>query len=206
MPDAARLLGFALASAVLMLVPGPNVALIVATSMRHGVRQGLLTVCGTASAMVVQLALVALGLAGLLGAAGHALEWLRWAGAAYLVLLGIAQWRAAPAPLDRPPKPPQASWSRGFLVSLANPKTLLFYAAFFPQFITPQRDVGSQVLLLAGVFLMLALTIDSGWALAAGRARGLLARRRRLGQRVAGSVLIAAGAGLAVGEKKGLLF
>ncbi len=68
MPDAARLLGFALASAVLMLVPGPNVALIVATSMRHGVRQGLLTVCGTASAMVVQLALVALGLAGLLGA------------------------------------------------------------------------------------------------------------------------------------------
>lgn len=195
------LLPFALATVVLMLIPGPNVALIVANSLAGGVRCGLLTVAGTASAMVLQLVVVALGLAGLLAGLGHAFGWLRWLGAGYLVLLGIRQWRAAPVDLSQ--VPPSLSrlrtiWTRAFLVSLTNPKTLLFYGAFFPQFIAPHRPQTAQLAVLCAVFLLLAVTLDSGWALAASRARPLLARHGRWRYRLSGGVLVCAAAGLAL--------
>jgi len=85
MPDLPMLPAFALAVVVLLLIPGPNVALIVANSVAHGRRYGLLTVAGTSSAVVVQLGLTGLGLAGVLGSIGHWFEWMRWIGAAYLV-------------------------------------------------------------------------------------------------------------------------
>lgn len=199
------LLPFALATVVLMLIPGPNVALIVANSLGGGTRCGLLSVAGTASAMVLQLIVVALGLAGLLAGLGHAFEWVRWIGAGYLVLLGIRQWRAAPADLSQaPPRPSRlrALWTRAFLVSLTNPKTLLFYGAFFPQFVSPHRPPAAQVAVLCVVFLLLAVTIDSGWALAAARARPLLARHGRWPNRLSGGVLVGAGAGLALARPR----
>ena len=204
MIDLALLVPFALATAVLMLIPGPNVALIVANSVGGGVRCGLLTVAGTASAMVLQLVVVALGLAGLLAGLGHAVGWLRWLGAAYLVLLGLRQWRAAPADLTRAPSParPRTIWTRAFLVSLSNPKTLLFYGAFFPQFVSPHRPQAAQLAVLCLVFLLLAVTLDSGWALAASRARPLLARHGRWRHRLAGGVLVGAGAGLALSRAR----
>ena len=196
------LLPFVGASVVLMmLIPGPNVALIVATSVGQGTLSGLLTVAGTASAMAAQLVAVGLGLAGLLGTLGHAFEWVRWIGAAYLVLLGIRQWRAPPAdliqtaPLDRSRR---RVWTRAFLVSLFNPKTLLFYGAFFPQFVSPRAHAGAQAATLCVAFLLVAVVVDSLWALAAGRARPLLSRHARWRNRVSGSVLIGAGAGLAL--------
>jgi len=89
---------------------------------------------------------------------------------------------------------------RGFLVSLTNPKTLLFYAAFFPQFVTGDHPT-RQVWLLAATFLALAAAIDSGWALLAGRLRPLLTRHGRTRNRLTGAVLIAAGAGLAAARR-----
>jgi threonine/homoserine/homoserine lactone efflux protein len=193
-------LAFTASVIVLMLIPGPNVALIVANSLAHGAKYGLLTVAGTASAMVPQLALTALGMTETLGVLGHWFEWLRWIGVVYLFWLGIAYWRAPVVDLTltrAEPKSPRAIFLRAFLVSLTNPKTLLFYGAFFPQFVTPGDDVRAQIAVLSATFLVLAVAIDGGWALAAGRARGLLATRGRLRNRLSGSVLMGAGAALA---------
>jgi homoserine/homoserine lactone efflux protein len=197
-------LGFVLASTLLILIPGPNVSLIVANSIAYGTRYGLLTVAGTSSAIVVQLALTSLGLTATLGVLAGWFEWIRWVGVAYLLFLGIRQWRAAPVDLTRTPPQPRSFRSialRGFLISLTNPKTLLFYGAFFPQFLSVDRPLVPQVALLCATFLVLAAGLDAGWALLAGRARGLLAARPRLRNRMSGGLLIGAGVGLALARK-----
>lgn len=205
MIDPGLYLGFVFATAVLMLIPGPNVALIVANSVAHGTRFGLLTVAGTATAMLPQLLLTALGMAALLGALGAWMEWLRWAGVLYLVVIGVRQWRALPLDLARIPPLPRAGWRiylRGLLVSLTNPKTLVFYGAFFPQFVAADRPAAPQLAVLGATFLLVALALDSLWALLAGRARPLLARRGRLRNRLAGGALIGAGVGLALAHRR----
>jgi homoserine/homoserine lactone efflux protein len=198
-------LAFVAAVTLLMLIPGPNVALIVANSVAHGTRYGLITVAGTSSAMVVQLCATALGMAELLGSLGAWFEWLRWMGVAYLLYLGLAQWRARATDLTkaRPePRSARAVYARALLVSLTNPKTLLFYGAFFPQFVTVNGHVGAQVAVLSATFLALAGLVDGGWAVVAGRARGLLASRGRLRNRLSGGLLLGAGAVLALARHK----
>ena len=204
MPDLHLFLAFVLAVTVLMLIPGPNVALIVANSVTYGFRYGLLTVAGTSSAMVVQLGLTVLGMTELLGTLGAWFEWIRWIGVAYLIYLGVAQWRAPPVNLAEvvpEPKSARAMFTRALLVSLTNPKTLFFYGAFFPQFVVTSHDVGAQVAILSATFLLLAVLLDGCWALAAGRARGLLAMRGRLRNRISGGLLVGAGVGLALARK-----
>src|SRR5687768_17850222 len=93
---------FVAAVTILMLIPGPNVALIVANSVAHGARYGLLTVAGTSSAMVLQLAVTALGMTELLETLGSWFEWVRWIGVAYLLYLGVSYWRAGPGGPTRP--------------------------------------------------------------------------------------------------------
>jgi threonine/homoserine/homoserine lactone efflux protein len=102
--------------------------------------------------------------------------------AAYLVWLGIRQWRGAAVALedvDPQAVPGRAQFWRGFLVSATNPKTLLFYAAFFPQFIDPASPPGPQRALLSATFLALATVLDGGYVLLAGRLRRLLRGERR---------------------------
>ena len=197
--------GFVLASVVLILIPGPNVSLIVANSIAYGTRYGLLTVAGTSSAIVVQLALTALGLTATLGMLAGWFEWDRWVGVAYLMFLGIHQWRAAPVDLTqtRPQtRSFQAIAMRGFLISLTNPKTLLFYGAFFPQFLSAGAPIGPQVAWLSLTFFVIAAELDCGWALLAGRVRGVLAIRGRLRNRLSGGFLIGAGIGLALAHRE----
>ena len=204
MIDTHLYLAFVLAVTILMLIPGPNVALIVANSVTYGFRYGLLTVAGTSSAMVVQLGLTILGMTELLGTLGAWFEWIRWIGVAYLIYLGITTWRAPPLNLAevRPePKSARAMYTRALLVSLTNPKTLFFYGAFFPQFVVTSHDLGAQVAILSATFLLLAGVVDGGWALAAGRARGLLVVHGRLRNRISGGLLIGAGIGLAFARK-----
>jgi homoserine/homoserine lactone efflux protein len=199
------LLAFALAASALMLMPGPNVALIVSNSASYGTRYGLLTVAGTATAMVVQLTLTVFGMTAVLGALAGWLVWLRFIGVAYLIYLGVRQWRAAPVDLDAAPPRPRSLRSvfgRGFLISMTNPKTLLFYAAFFPQFVAAKRPMPPQLAVLSAIFLGLAILFDGTWALAAGRAHGLLRRDPRLRNRVSGGLLVAAGVGLALARKR----
>lgn len=192
---------FVLATAILMLIPGPNVALIAATSLAHGVRYGLTTVAGTASAMVVQLAIVGAGLSTLLLKASEWFDTLRWLGVAYLIILGITMWRAkAPKQESSEPKASshRTSFLHGLLVSLTNPKTLLFYGAFFPQFMAPESNAAPQILILSLTFIAVAIAIDSAWAFAAGRMRAWNIVRRKWNNRLAGGLLIGAGLGLAL--------
>lgn len=196
---------FVLAVTTLMLIPGPNVALIVANSVTYGPKYGLLTVVGTSSAMVVQLGLTALGMTELLGTLGVWFAWLRWIGVVYLVFLGVRQWRAPAIDLARieaQPRSARAIYTRALLVSLTNPKTLLFYGAFFPQFVAMDHAVGPQIALLSGTFLALALVLDGGWAVIAGRLRGLLASRGRLRNRLSGGLLVGAAAALALARSR----
>lgn len=197
-------LSFLAATIALIALPGPNVALIVANSVAHGRRFGLITAAGTSTAMVPQLALTILGLTGALTLMSQIFEWVRWAGVAYLVWLGIQAWRAPAVDLTqiRPEaRSVRSIFLRGFLVSLTNPKTLLFYGAFFPQFVAPEAGLGRQLAILSATFLVVALSLDCCWALLAGRLRGLLAARGSLRNRLTGSFYLAAALGLASARK-----
>jgi threonine/homoserine/homoserine lactone efflux protein len=198
-------LGFALAATILILIPGPNVSLIMANSIAHGTRYGLLTVAGTSSAIVLQLILTALGLNATLGTLAGWFDWIRWIGVAYLLYLGIRQWRAVPLDLAQTraqPRSFRAIALRGFLISLTNPKTLLFYGAFFPQFLAPEAPLAPQIGLLSVTFFVIATGLDCGWALLAGRVRGVLALRPRLRNRLSGGFLLGASIGLALAHRK----
>lgn len=196
--------GFVLASVLLMLLPGPNVAQIVGNSIGNGMRAGLLTVAGAASAMGLQLGFTCLGLHAALGLAGNMFAWLRWAGVIYLIYLGLKAWNAPATSLTTPvaAKAPFVLFKRAFLVSLTNPKTLFFFSAFFPQFITDNAHVLRQMLILSISFLLIALVIDTGWALFAHHSRKLLTRHGRLQNRISGGFLITAGIGLAAARHK----
>jgi len=197
-------LAFVAACAILIVIPGPNVALIVANSVAHGARYGLITVAGTSSAVVVHLALTVLGASAVLAFLAASFDWLRWLGVAYLVWLGVAAWRAPV--VDLAEVGPQARsarliFGRGFLVGLTNPKTLLFYGAFFPQFIVPGPSASEQLLLLAVTFLVIAVVLDGVWALLAARLRSLLVTHVRLRNRITGGLLVGAGLGLALARR-----
>jgi homoserine/homoserine lactone efflux protein len=196
-------IGFVLATAVLILIPGPAVSLIVANSVGHGTRGGLATVAGTSTAIAGHLVIVFFGLTSAMLVLAHWFEWLRWAGVAYLVWLGVRSWRRAGAvPTDVPVRSRRRLYWQGFLVSATNPKTLFFYAAFFPQFVAPAAPPGPQVALLCVTFLAIAVLLDGSYALAAGRLRPLLAgRTARLRGRLAGALLIGAGLGLALARR-----
>jgi threonine/homoserine/homoserine lactone efflux protein len=196
---------FVFATVILMLIPGPNVSVIVANSVSHGTRYGMLALAGTVSATLVQLTLVGFGMAAVMGALAGWFGLIRWAGVAYLIVLGIRQWRApipAPGHADARPRSLRAIWLRGVVVAATNPKTLLFYGAFFPQFVRPDRPAGPQLALLCATYILVALGIDSLWALLAGRARGWLTRRARLRNRLSGGALIGAGIGLALVHRR----
>src|SRR5690242_19526868 len=163
---------FVVATTILVLIPGPNVTLIVANSIAYGSRYAITTVAGTSSAMLVQLALTLLGMTSAMAALADWFEWLRWVGVAYLMWLGLAHWRRRPEALSHRAAPRVAvrrMFWQGFGVSLTNPKTLLFYAAFFPQFVDVKADPLPQFLLLASTFLLIAVSLDSSWCLLAGR-------------------------------------
>jgi threonine/homoserine/homoserine lactone efflux protein len=204
MISAALYLAFLFASIVLLLIPGPNVALIASTSIAHGPRAGLLTVAGTSCAMVLQLAMTVAGMTALLTVSANGFAALRWMGVFYLLYLGIRAWRAAPDDLTAAPpvKPARAAtfW-RGVLVSLTNPKTLLFFGAFLPQFVSSTSPLLPQLLFLSATFLALAVILDCAWALLAGQIRSILGTRGRVRNRLQGGLLIGAAAGLALARK-----
>lgn len=205
MIDPGLFLAFVLAVAVLMLTPGPNVALIVGNSVAFGSRYGLLTVAGTSSAMAAQIALAAFGMAELLAGAGAWFDAIRWVGVAYLVYLGVVQWRAPipdPSGSSARAVSRRRIFGRAVVVALTNPKVLFFLGAFFPQFVDPDRAIGPQMAILSATFLAIVCTVDVGWALTAGRARRLLAERARTQNRISGALLIVAAIGLAFARGK----
>ena len=191
---------FVLASAALALLPGPIVTLVVANALAHGTRTGVETAFGSCIGNAILATASALGLVALLGLIGDIFDVLRWVGAAYLIWLGVKAWRAEPETLDdtRPMRKRSAVMGQGILVAITNPKTIMFYVAFFPQFIDPSKPAGPQVALLSATFVVIALLLDGGYALLAGRLRGFLvgAKRVRIRHGITGTLLICTGIGM----------
>jgi threonine/homoserine/homoserine lactone efflux protein len=183
---------FIVASVLLAVTPGPNVALIVGTSLGHGVRGGMMTVAGVNVGLVLQLSAVAAGLSWLVDLFSRHFDLIRYAGAAYLVVLGLQQLLRKPD--ERPDGPPtlrgERAFARGLAVAFANPKTLIFYAAFLPQFVTADAS-GSTLWILAATIATIAATSDTLYALFAARARSALSSRvQRMADKVSGVIML----------------
>ena len=197
---------FVLATILLILMPGPIVTITVANSLAYGTRHGLRTVVGTSCATTVLLIVGGFGMASAFALLAQWFESLRWFGAAYLVFLGIQQWRAKPIVLG---EEGASAWSKkgifwqGFVISITNPKTILFYAAFFPQFMDPSQPPGQQLAILSITFLIIATSLDSCYAVLCGRLRPYLAdaKRGRLRNRITGGLMIGTGLALAFARK-----
>ena len=198
-------LAFVVATAIMIALPGPSVLLTVAHGISFGWRPALATVAGETMGIAVQLLVAAIGLTSLLNVVAGALEWVRWAGAAYLVYLGIRQWRSAGEPLavDTSSVSRSNLFVQGLVITIPNPKSLIFIAAFLPQFIDLARPLGVQFALIVPTFLVITFVVTSVWALAAGKAAGFLQRRRAFQSllRTAGGLMIIAGAGLALARR-----
>lgn len=188
------------ATMILVMIPGPNVALIVANSLRYGLRMGSITVLGTTFGVGLQLVAVVLGMAVIIELIAEALTWIRWVGVAYLIWLGIRIWNEPADDLSKIGAAPAMFW-RGCLVAATNPKTLLFNAAFLPQFVGSGDSAVGQLALVASVFLTVLLAGDMLWALFAGSARRLLVRHSKIRNRFTGAFLVAAGIGLALSRR-----
>jgi threonine/homoserine/homoserine lactone efflux protein len=196
---------FLAACVALVIVPGPTVTLIVANSLRHGRRAGLLNVAGTQLGLALTVVVVLLGLASLIAAMGAWFVWVRLAGAAYLVWLGCRLLAASgETDPDGGPRAPRAGFfAQGLAVALSNPKMLLFFGAFFPQFVDDHRDFTTQVLIMGATAMAVAAISDSAYALLAARARAAMSRRRaRLMTRASGGILIGGGLWLALSRAK----
>ncbi len=193
---------FALAAAtlVLVMIPGPNVALIVANSIRYGIRMGSMTVLGTTAGVALQLAIVLLGMAAIIEVVADALIWIRWAGVTYLIWLGVSTWREPVEDLGKITAAPAVFW-RASIVAAVNPKTLLFNAAFLPQFIPSGGNAILQLAVVSGVFLTVLLLGDMLWALTAGSARQLLEKQAAARNKITGGFLVAAAIGLSLSRR-----
>jgi threonine/homoserine/homoserine lactone efflux protein len=198
-------LAFVLATIVMIVIPGPSVMLTVAHSMAFGLRRALVTLAGIVCGISVQLAVTLVGMTSFMLLLADGFELLRWAGVAYLVYLGLQQWRAAP--VDSLPagagRSGRSLFTQGFLVTVANPKSMIFLAAFFPQFVDPAAPLGPQLAAMSVAFVAIAFVFTGLWCLPAARiGRWLNGRRRILWRnRVTGSLLIGAGLGLALARR-----
>ena len=198
-------LAYVAACLVITIIPGPTVTLIIANSLRHGTGAGMRNIAGTQLGFVCMIAIVLAGLASLIDTMGVWFDYVRLAGAAYLVWLGIKLLRSSGVLTAVPnaPKPRVGFFAQGFLVAMSNPKALLLFGALFPQFIDPVGDYVAQVLLLGVTAMVIALVFDSAYAILTGRAGALLSQRRvRLLSRASGLCLIGGGAWLALARSR----
>jgi threonine/homoserine/homoserine lactone efflux protein len=200
-------LAYCVAVAILLLMPGPVVTLVVANSLSHGSRSGLATVAGASIGNAILLGATAIGLVAFFALLSEIFEVVRWVGAVYLIWLGIKAWRdhggkrADLVPAAE--QPARAVFLQGFLIAITNPKAIIFYIAFLPQFIDSHLPAGPQLLIMIGTMIVMALLTDSIYALLAGRARGWFTapRRRRLQARITGTLLIGVGCGLLLARR-----
>jgi threonine/homoserine/homoserine lactone efflux protein len=191
-------LAYVLACVVITVVPGPTVTVIVANSLTHGTRAGLLNVLGTQIGLAVMLSTLLVGLSAIIATMGVWFDWLRFLGAAYLIWLGWKLIRSS-GELQQTLPPRGGFVTQGLLVILSNPKGLLWFGAFIPQFIDPKGNYVAQIILLGLTAMATALVSDGAYAILVGRAGSALSKRRvQLVNRVGGGFLIGGGIWLAL--------
>lgn len=189
---------FAAASAVLLIIPGPTILLVVSYALGQGWRTALPVATGVALGDFTAMTLSMLGIGALLAASATVFTILKWVGAAYLIWLGIKLFRSG-CDLAAEPRRDAASSVRmlghAWLVTALNPKSITFFVAFLPQFLSREADFLTQMMIFEATFLMLAFANALGYAAAASRARAMVRSPRaiRLFNRTGGTLLIGAG-------------
>ena len=189
------IVAFSLAAAALALVPGPTVTVIIANSLRYGARAGLMNVLGTQAGFVIWLVIAALGLGAAVQLMGVWFDVLRYAGAAYLVWLGIRMFRAKgdlAVAMDRA-RPHGSFFLQGFVVIISNPKMLVLFGAMIPPFLSPLGSAFGQIMVLGAIFMAIAAVGDTAYAVLAGRAGAFLSRTRIRALEVASGCFLAGG-------------
>lgn len=191
-------IAFALAAAAVIAIPGPTTLMVLGHTVSNGWRIGALSLIGVTLGDICAITLSVLGFSALLATSAEAFTAMKWLGAAYLVWLGIQLWRA-PAMEITPTQENRASVRSAilqtFIVTLLNPKGILFFAAFLPQFIDPARPLWPQVIMLMLTFDVIAAAIQGVYIFAMGRARHRVASPQLLKNmnRVGGAMLVGAG-------------
>lgn len=190
---------FAAASAVLLVIPGPTVLLVVSYALGQGLRVALPMAIGVALGDFTAMTLSMLGVGALLAASATAFTIVKWLGAAYLIYLGVQLWRAGGAGAAAEPRTaatrPGRLLAHAWLVTTLNPKSIVFFVAFLPQFLDPAGDFLAQLMIFQATFLVLAFANAFGYAALAARARRLAERPGvlRAVNRVGGTALMGAG-------------
>jgi threonine/homoserine/homoserine lactone efflux protein len=198
MIEPAAWLAFALASFLIVIVPGPSVTVIIANSLRRGSHVGLMNVAGTQAGILLMITILAIGLNSVVEIVGEAFVFLKIAGALYLIWLGIKMWRSdgslGEVDANAPTRSKWGYFWQGFIVIWSNPKALFLFGAFIPQFVSASNNPAIQTVVLGMTFVVIATVCDSLYALAAGRTGGWLNRSNiRLVERISGTCLIGGG-------------
>jgi threonine/homoserine/homoserine lactone efflux protein len=202
-PDANALLLFSLAALALLVIPGPAVLYVVVQSAEHGRLAGLASVAGLHLGTLVHTGAAAIGLSALVVSSAVAFSVVKYAGAAYLIFLGIRRL------LARDPAPDVAQrtqrlgslFRQGVIVNVLNPKTAVFFLAFLPQFVDPDGTVWTQVVVFGLVFVVLGMVTDGAYAVIAGSLGPWMRRRRRGIRYASGSVFVGLGAATALAKR-----
>ncbi len=194
-------LAFVAASAIMLAIPGPTILLVISYALGHGRRSTAATVAGVALGDFTAMTASMLGLGALLATSAAIFTVLKWAGAAYLVWLGIKLWRApvadtsAPDAGEAPVERPIRIFFHTYVVTALNPKSIVFFVAFLPQFLDLTRPLFSQMLIFETTFLVLATLNATAYALMASAARSTIRKPKiqTIVNRTGGSLLIGAG-------------
>ena len=195
-------LAFAAASAIMLAIPGPTILLVVSYALGHGRRTAFATVSGVALGDFTAMTASLFGLGAALAASATLFTVLKWIGGAYLIWLGIKLWRApviGEPVADNDNLPEEKSlkiFLHAYVVTALNPKSIIFFVAFVPQFLNPALPFLGQMAIMEATFLVLAILNASAYAFLANTARGLIRKAsvQRAVNRTGGTLLIAAGA------------
>jgi threonine/homoserine/homoserine lactone efflux protein len=201
-------LAFTAASAVLLAIPGPTVLLVISYALGHGRKAATAIVAGVALGDLTSMTASILGLGALLATSAALFTALRWAGGAYLIYLGIKLWRAPVEAADAAqplPIKPLRMLAHAYAVTALNPKTIVFFVAFVPQFLVASQAFWPQVLLLETTFVTLAIINSMLYSLMASAARRRLRQPQvqRAVHRTGGSILVGAGLFAALWRRAG---
>ena len=197
---------FLFASVALSVTPGPNGLLSLNHGVRFGVRRAVFTALGSITGMSLLIAVSMAGLGAVLSASQTAFSVLKWIGAAYLVWLGIRMWRSPAMQLGSADSEallirPRTAFSHGFFVAISNPKALLFFATFLPQFVDPQASLVWQSVIFAVTFAAIEFTYEVLLAGAAGRLAPWIERHGRVFNRITGGAFVGVGAMVATSQR-----
>lgn len=190
---------YVLATTLILIIPGPTIILVISQAVAHGRKSVIPLVAGVVSGDFTSMTLSLLGLGAVMTASATLFSLFKWIGAVYLFYLGIRMWRISPekrpASVERAETSSHALFRSSFIVTALNPKGIAFFVAFLPQFISPHAPAWSQILILCGTFLALALVNATLYAVFAGQLRETIqkTRVRTWFNRCGGTALIGAG-------------